>query len=170
MNGDFHVESSNVLNCTPWQRFLVNDYVGGAFFCGGASASGSGAATTSQTASGMSPRRTGSHLPSLGGLSTAAKDGIIAGVVVGGVLVLSAMITFSLLRRRRKARNAPTFNIQIDKKPGPFELPQDHQYERSELVSMTNQVSEVRGSEHYRDYPPIQSSPVTAFSIQPELP
>jgi hypothetical protein len=169
VNGDFYVESSNVLDCSPWQRFSANNYVGGAFFCRGASASGISPGSHPPSPS-SHPPSPGSHPPSPGDLSTAAKDGIIAGVVVGGVLVLSAIMTFSLLRRRRKARNAPALDIQIDKKPGPFELPQGYQYEREELVSMTNRISEVRGSEHYRDYPPIQSSPVTAFPIRQELP
>src|SRR4051812_23230310 len=94
---------ASVLDRGFWRRLSANNYVGGAFFA-------------EELRLLACLHATQAHILLLQEASQPQpKTGIIAGVVVGCVLVLSAIITFSLLRRRRKARSAPALGIQIDK-------------------------------------------------------
>src|SRR5436853_1741333 len=82
IGGNLLVQSTKVVDCTPFKQLFISGNVGGTFSCTAATASAAGKSTSSGGST-TSPTSQPSGTPLPGGLST----GAIAGIAIGAAVV-----------------------------------------------------------------------------------
>jgi hypothetical protein len=95
--GDVFIQSSQPLDCAPFQELSRDGKVGGTFFCEGATTT----AAPSSSAT-LSPPPPGSV-----SISAGAKGGIAAGAAVFALLLFSGALVIFFRRRRAPQRQSP---------------------------------------------------------------
>ena len=106
--GDVYIQSTEYIDCTPFQQLSAAAKIGGTFFCSGASYPPAGSPTAS-------PSSVASTLSSPSSLSAGAKAGIGVGVAVGALLILAGVLAFYFRKRWHTRSAAPVVDHTSDR-------------------------------------------------------
>lgn len=141
--GDVFIQSSQPLDCAPFQELSRDGKVGGTFFCEGATTT-TAAPSSSATLSPPPP-------PSSVSISAGAKGGIAAGAVVFALLLVSGTLVIFFRRRRARQRQSP---IQ----PAPEAAERGNWWVRTDKprAELSASVNEVMGHHQEREIQDLQ--------------